>query len=213
MRLPNLEGYLKFPGPFPVASIRLKYVARPAAAERFVPRKGDGADRADGAADATEAMEPAVAASADDNAMTIPDAEGARETGQGGAPLPWEDALEPALLQGELELLPLPAEAGGAETDNGAAADDGPKSQGRKPEAGGAAAREDETAAGPALTANGKAPVGDAGTADPATPEPGAAPVDGSPAGPEPQDPPAGGRATDGGDAADPGAGRTPEWI
>ena len=28
MRLPNLEGYLKFPGPFPVASIRLKYVAR-----------------------------------------------------------------------------------------------------------------------------------------------------------------------------------------
>ena len=38
MRLANLEGYLKFPGPFPVASIRLKYVARPAAAERFVPR-------------------------------------------------------------------------------------------------------------------------------------------------------------------------------
>ena len=66
---------------------------------------------------------------------------------------------------------------------------------------------------GTALTANGKAPVGDAGTADPATPEPGAAPVDGSPAGPEPQDPPAGGRATDGGDAAGPGAGRTPEWI
>ena len=43
MRLANLEGYLKFPGPFPVASIRLKYVARPAAAERFVPREGDGA--------------------------------------------------------------------------------------------------------------------------------------------------------------------------
>ena len=40
MRLPNLEGYLKFPGPFPVASIRLRYVARPAAAERFVPREG-----------------------------------------------------------------------------------------------------------------------------------------------------------------------------
>ena len=28
MRLENLHGYLKFPGPFPVASIRLKYVAR-----------------------------------------------------------------------------------------------------------------------------------------------------------------------------------------
>ena len=43
MRLPNLEGYLKFPGPFPVASIRLKYVARPKAAERFVARAEDGA--------------------------------------------------------------------------------------------------------------------------------------------------------------------------
>ena len=43
MRLPNLEGYLKFPGPFPVASIRLKYVARGEAAARFVPREGDGA--------------------------------------------------------------------------------------------------------------------------------------------------------------------------
>ena len=41
MRLPNLEGYLKFPGPLPVASIRLKYVSRPASAERFVPRDGD----------------------------------------------------------------------------------------------------------------------------------------------------------------------------
>ena len=29
MRLPNLEGYLKFPGPLPVASIKLKYVSRP----------------------------------------------------------------------------------------------------------------------------------------------------------------------------------------
>ncbi len=43
MRLANLEGYLKFPGPFPVASIRLKYVTRPAMAERFVPREA-GAD-------------------------------------------------------------------------------------------------------------------------------------------------------------------------
>ena len=44
MRLPNLEGYLKFPGPFPVASIRLRYVARPAAAERFVPREDHAAE-------------------------------------------------------------------------------------------------------------------------------------------------------------------------
>ena len=43
MRLKNLSGYLKFPGPFPVASIRLKHVKRPAAAARFVPREVDGA--------------------------------------------------------------------------------------------------------------------------------------------------------------------------
>ena len=47
MRLENLEGYIKFPGPLPVASIRLKYVARPAAAERFVPREDGGAASAD----------------------------------------------------------------------------------------------------------------------------------------------------------------------
>ena len=46
MRLANLEGYLKFPGPFPVASIRLKYVARPKAAERFVARETSGAGEA-----------------------------------------------------------------------------------------------------------------------------------------------------------------------
>ena len=44
MRLPNLEGYLKFPGPLPVASIRLKYVKRPASAARFVAREGGGAE-------------------------------------------------------------------------------------------------------------------------------------------------------------------------
>ena len=43
MRLENLHGYLKFPGPFPVTSIRLKHVDRPVSAERFVPRKADGA--------------------------------------------------------------------------------------------------------------------------------------------------------------------------
>ncbi len=39
MRLPNLSGYLRFPGPLPVATIELDYVKRPAAAERFVPRE------------------------------------------------------------------------------------------------------------------------------------------------------------------------------
>ena len=48
MRLPNLEGYLKFPGPVPVASIRLKYVVRPATAARFVPREPDAGEAAPG---------------------------------------------------------------------------------------------------------------------------------------------------------------------
>ena len=48
MRLPNLEGYLKFPGPLPVASIRLKYVKRPACVPRFVPRKADAGEAAEG---------------------------------------------------------------------------------------------------------------------------------------------------------------------
>ena len=39
MRLENLHGYLKFPGPWPVARIELDYVKRPKAAERFVPRE------------------------------------------------------------------------------------------------------------------------------------------------------------------------------
>ncbi len=43
MRLENLHGYLKFPGPFPVTEIKLRYVDRPASAERFVPREADAA--------------------------------------------------------------------------------------------------------------------------------------------------------------------------
>ena len=79
MRLPNLEGYLKFPGPFPVASIKLNYVARPAAAERFVPRK-EGADL---------------------SAEVYPEEETA--------------IVEPALQQGELDLVPLPGETEAAD--------------------------------------------------------------------------------------------------
>ena len=52
MRLPNLEGYLKFPGPLPVASIRLKYVSRPGTAERFVPREADADEAPPGNGDA-----------------------------------------------------------------------------------------------------------------------------------------------------------------
>ena len=58
MRLPNLHGYLKFPGPLPVASIRLKHVSRSASAERFVPRGGGGeasAGNGDGACEGATA--------------------------------------------------------------------------------------------------------------------------------------------------------------
>ena len=37
MRLRNLNGYLRFPGPLPVARIRLEYSNRPKIADRFVP--------------------------------------------------------------------------------------------------------------------------------------------------------------------------------
>ena len=43
-RLENLSGYLKFPGPSPVARIRLKYRKRGIVAARFVPRPDDGHD-------------------------------------------------------------------------------------------------------------------------------------------------------------------------
>ena len=38
MRLPNLNGYLKLPGPYPVARIELEYVKREKVASRFVAR-------------------------------------------------------------------------------------------------------------------------------------------------------------------------------
>ena len=111
MRLENLSGYLKFPGPFPVASIRLKYVARPKAAERFLAREGDG-------------VEPGEASAADrpgEDEVTIPapsdpdDPHSADERGQSGMP------SEPAAWQGELDLVPLPGEAGDPQPDAAAA--------------------------------------------------------------------------------------------
>ena len=43
-RLENLSGYLKFPGPTPVARIKLKYRKRDIVAARFVPRPDDSCD-------------------------------------------------------------------------------------------------------------------------------------------------------------------------
>ena len=58
-RLENLSGYVKFPGAWPVARIRLRYTARPAVAERFEPR-----------ADGESAGGSGVEAPADDAAAT-----------------------------------------------------------------------------------------------------------------------------------------------
>ncbi len=151
MRLANLEGYLKFPGPFPVASIRLKYAARPKAAERFVPRKGDG----------TEPGEAASAPQPGEKVARIPETpvpDEARPADDPGAPgMP----REPKAWQGELDLAPLPDEAGGAESGPAAKADTGKKG-------------------GKRTAANGKAPAAEPG------PEADNAP---SEEGPEPADP------------------------
>ena len=125
MRLPNLEGYLKFPGPFPVASIRLKYVARTKAAERFVPRNDDGA----------EPLAASGSTRSGQDGVTIP------EPRDPGEPPSADDAgtsPEPAAWQGELDLVPLPGEAGDPKPD-AAAAETAPGSRDEAPDAEGAA--------------------------------------------------------------------------
>ena len=76
MQAESLHGWLRFPGPLPVARIRLNYVNRPKAAERFVPRP--------------PASEEANPDDADESAAT--DAEGE-------ASVPWADVLDLAPLE------------------------------------------------------------------------------------------------------------------
>ena len=135
MRLANLEGYLKFPGPFPVASIRLKYTARPAAAERFVARNEDEAGQGVEPGEAAASGKTAAELARPVDEMRIP--EPAEWTGAGapGEPDTPETPAEPASRQGELALVPLPGEAG--EPDADAAAPEprgGPQETGSSPE-------------------------------------------------------------------------------
>ena len=51
MQLESLHGWLRFPGPLPVARIRLNYVQRPKVAERFVARPAAGAADGSGTGD------------------------------------------------------------------------------------------------------------------------------------------------------------------
>ena len=106
MRLPNLEGYLKFPGPLPVASIRLKYVARPAAAERFVPRKADTAQPRAEADDADNAGEAPIGAFPGEEETRIPEPATEAGAGMAGQSISPETPPEPVLWQGELEFAP-----------------------------------------------------------------------------------------------------------
>ncbi len=112
MRLANLEGYLKFPGPFPVASIRLEYVSRPKAAERFVPREGDGTKAGGGTDGADKAPEDPGAASGGDDGAAIPDAAEADRPGSLALPAP--ESAEGLPANNGPEPVPLPGEAGDA---------------------------------------------------------------------------------------------------
>ncbi len=99
MRLPNLEGYLKFPGPLPVASIKLKYVNRPASAERFVARGAD-AGEADASGDVSGEAAPPSEVLPEEPAGRFGQGEldlfgesdGAREGAVGSGPPPASDA-------------------------------------------------------------------------------------------------------------------------
>ncbi len=150
MRLENLEGYLKFPGPFPVASIRLRYVKRPAAAERFVPRE-EGAELS---------ARPEDAAAAGDAPVEV-----LAEDGESGTP-------ESAFRRGEPNLPPLPEETDIAPSRRNGVADaaagdgTGPGKAGSEPDAPATAAgdrRNGEPDAGP-----GPAAKPSAGTEEPA---------------------------------------------
>ena len=134
-RLENLSGYVKLPGAWPVARIRLKYRARPAVAERFEPR-----------ADGESASGSGVEAPADDAAATTDGGyatAGRRDTpllthrsagdGANGGPANSDDAAEglgvtanapgsgapcaAEAIQGELELSCLAEDEGAAACD------------------------------------------------------------------------------------------------
>ena len=129
MRLENLSGYLKFPGPFPVASITLKYVSRPKAAERFEPRGEDVAEppgRRGGGGDAAMAD----AGPGGDGGMAIPALpdEAAAEPERPSpasddlpGPGPHPDGPEPVPLPGEAEAADGEPAAGDREPEDGRA--------------------------------------------------------------------------------------------
>ena len=181
MRLPNLEGYLKFPGPFPVASIRLIYVARPAASERFVPRERNGRTDGGGDPDRPERIEadPACAAESDRIANAAGD-----DVEADHVEADHVDADDAALvlppLTGEAEPIPLPGAAGGADTDVRPAAKGEPGKKGCERNARPAPPHRTESDAKAPSKPNGEPPVACAGTPAPAVSGSASGPEDGS---------------------------------
>ena len=104
MRLENLSGYLRFPGPLPVATIRLDYVDRPEAAARFVPRDGAGDDGPDKAAKAEPPLpkpDAGLPGAAPDRNAEMPDPQGALEFGPPpGEPEFWPPPRDDTVFDG-----------------------------------------------------------------------------------------------------------------
>ena len=105
MRLPNLHGFLKFPGAYPVASIRLRPVDRPVVAPRFVPREDQSSPAAAGEgkplAVAGDSAGPAVSGEATDDAAPAPSADADAEAPWKGDPdLGWceRSPAEPVVM-------------------------------------------------------------------------------------------------------------------
>ena len=145
-RLENLSGYLKFPGSWPVARIKLKYRARRRAAERFEPRCGGESDTAKQPGEAEEVQtgdaetltngerrDPPSDADevGDDDTAAAPKSEEDGEagdpavTGEGsertGRPAPAGDPRGAApAIQGELDLSCPPQESDPEKEDAGA---------------------------------------------------------------------------------------------
>ena len=116
MRLENLSGYLRFPGPLPVATIKLDYVDRAQAAERFVPRDGvgdgagdDGPDEAAKAGPTLPKPDAGLPGAAPDTDAEMPDPQGALEFGSPpGEPEFWPPPRDDTAFDGAATE-PLPA--------------------------------------------------------------------------------------------------------
>ena len=111
MRLENLQGYLKFPGPWPVARIGLDYVKRPKAAERFVPREEGSSEQGGWVSDVTAADS---GSGRDTDAPAPGDAGNESEHGDTGVA---SSAAEWTGDQPELGLEPAPAECRAVEAE------------------------------------------------------------------------------------------------